>query len=185
MSHTPASYSLPPAKASEQGSDVAKRRLIESLEEFRARRPVAARASERVSAPGEVFRSVQEALQNDPALLNSFLGMMRQYWTQEEALKERQATCSLLEETVKSLEEKLLETISDNGGLHQELDSARDKIFLLRKEIALLTRQRDMLRTRIEALRDEYADHCHALAAAEREIMYLNARFLDERILPS
>ncbi|GEM_PF-3239054 len=158
---------------------VQKRALVNALDQARGGE------RHRTDAPPQSVQDARavlaEALSHDPNLrscLETLSRALDQGRNAQEALTEARANAGLLQETVESFESKLLGAIRDQGRLHQEMDAVQAEAFGLRKEIATLTRQRDALRARVVDLREQGDLHRRALAAAEQELLYLNARLL-------
>ena len=94
-------------------------------------------------------------------------------------LKSSEATNKMLEETVEAYEEKILDAITENGSLHKVIEETRQELLDAKMEIATLRRQRNGLRQRVEAQIETAEIHRDALAAAERELIYMNSLLLD------
>lgn len=144
--------------------DAEKRRLIDALESAR-----------------RVECSAEEAIPAHPTQ-NPVPGQKTGNVQLHQALRAAQATCKMLEETVESFETKLLDTIAENGRLHESLDQIREELFQARSRIATLTRQRDGLRRQLDDSLNQGTDYVRALSAAEREIFYLHAKYREVRL---
>ncbi|MBN1256964.1 MAG: hypothetical protein JXA52_04595 [Planctomycetes bacterium] len=171
-----------------------KRRLVNSLEAMRRKAPKPGAEfnggvaysphSEAKPHPEEAFKKLDEALRGQEELCVCVQALYDEASDHEilyQNLKSATATCKMQEETIESFENKLLEAISENGKLHQEIDKAQSDLMTSRAVAASLARLRDKLRGRNEELRQLGETHRMALSAAEREILYLTARFQEVR----
>jgi chromosome segregation ATPase len=134
----------------------------------------------------ETARSVElikeEAVQTpsgarSPSEIRQVLTRLKQQRDQaRRSLHCAEATNRLLEETVQTYENKLLDVIAENGDLHQQVDKQQTALFTSKANVANVMRQRNELRDRVEELMEERESFRRALSAAERELVYVNAR---------
>ena len=157
-----------------------KRRLVNSLEAMRrdASQPGTASQmlagkhnSEAKSQREEAFKKLDEALRGQEELCMCVQALYEEandLDILQQNLKSATATCKMQEETIESFENKLLDAISENGKLHQEIDKVQSDLMTSKAVAASLARLRDQLRGRNEELRQLGETHRMALAAAER-----------------
>jgi uncharacterized coiled-coil DUF342 family protein len=177
MSHSQPDQPQKPRAETLSPSPEEKRRLIDRLEEEREARGVTPATPDPSDREAAVAR-LQAVVATDADLRACLETVLREPApAQARALRGARAEARMLEETVQSFENKLLEAIGDAGELHQRLDETKAELFEARSRVASLTRQRGELRERIEELRAQGQMHLRALAAAERELLFLNSRF--------
>ncbi|MHC4871350.1 MAG: hypothetical protein ACYTFY_05860 [Planctomycetota bacterium] len=102
--------------------------------------------------------------------------------TLKNELRIAKETSIMLEESLQSYEDKILDSIADNGSLHQQIDSLKTEIVELRIKSATAKRQRNEIRTTADELRGQLDLYRRALSSSEREITYLNAKLHVERV---
>jgi chromosome segregation ATPase len=161
------------AAAAGAGVDDEKRRLVQSLE--------AARDGGEESAPDwrQALRRLEWRCGEDAEARRCLQALQEQAGEAERLgrrLAGAEATCEELEGTVADFEQKLLDAIAENGGLHERLEASRLRTLELRSAVVDLTRQRDGLRALAERLQEHGDAHLRALAAAEQEMAFLNDR---------
>lgn len=94
----------------------------------------------------------------------------------KQELRIARETAMMLEETLESYENKILDSIADNGDLHQKIDFLKTEMTELRIKYATVKRQRNELRNKNDEYRGQLDLYKRSLSSSEREITYLNAR---------
>lgn len=158
--------------------DVEKRNMINFLEQDRK-----TKTEKEAISDAEKLSYLYGVLKNRKAqaYLKDLSARLDSNEEQENELRIARETSQMLEETLENFEGKILDSIADNGKLHQKIDSLEHTIMDLRIRLATVTRQRDSIKEKANEMNGQIDLHRRALSASEREITYLNARLHVER----